>query len=141
MKDPTLELVEVMFQISRLMKQQMSFTTDLLSLSALQVQTLVFLSQHEEVTMSDIAQYFGIELPSSTSLLNKLVNLKLAQRTADSKDRRLVRLALTEAGKNLLDQATRARKKKLKKFLSYLSPKEKTDMLAILSTLRTRLQK
>jgi DNA-binding MarR family transcriptional regulator len=141
MKDTTFELIEMMFKLSRLMKEEMSFSNNLMQLSALQIQMLFFLDHNKEVDMSDIARYLHIELPSATSLLNKLYVKKLVKRSADPKDRRIVRITLTSEGKSLLEQATSQRKKKMEKALSYLTKQEKTDLLNILNSLRSRLQK
>jgi MarR family transcriptional regulator, organic hydroperoxide resistance regulator len=141
MKDPTYELIEMMFQLARLMKEEMSFSNNLMQLSALQIQTLIFLDHNKEVTMSDIAKHFHIELPSATSLLNKLYSKKMVKRSADPKDRRIVKVSLTDAGKSMLSEAVNQRRKKLQKALAYLSKQEKTDLLNILSSLRSRLNK
>jgi len=141
MKNTTFELIEEMFKISRLMKEKMSFTNSLMHLSALQVHALMFLNYNKEATMSDIADYFRIELPSATSLVNKLCDQKLVKRYEDQKDRRLVKIAVTTDGKKLLEQVKYQRKNKMEKFLSYLSEKEKTELLNILKTLIDRLQK
>lgn len=140
MANTKFEIVEVMFKISRLMKEKMSFSNSLMHLSALQIQTLIFLNHNKEATMSGIADYFRIELPSATSLVNKLCDQKLVKRYEEPKDRRLVKIALTVDGKKLLEQAIHQRKNKMEKFLSYLSEKEKTGLLNILKTLSNRLQ-
>jgi DNA-binding MarR family transcriptional regulator len=141
--DNTIELVEMIFKATRLMKDEMSFTNDLTHLSILQIQTLVFLKQNKnkDVSMTDLADYFRIELPSATSLINKLCDQKLVARHADKKDRRLVIIILTGKGKKLLEQAMNQRRKKLEKILSYLSEKEKADLLNIFRTLGDKLQK
>ena len=89
-QDNTIELMEMLFSISRLMKDEMSFTSNLTHLSILQIQTLVFLNQNKDKknSMSDIAEFFHIELPSATSLIGKLCDQKLVKRLADSTDRR-----------------------------------------------------
>jgi len=140
-KDNTVELVETIFKVTRLMKDQMSFTNNLIHLSVLQIQTLVFLKQNTKTSMSDIAEYFHIELPSATSLVNKLCDQKLVKRSADQKDRRLVMITLTSTGKELLERAMSQRKKKLEKILFYLSSKEKLELLNIFKTLDAKLQK
>jgi len=142
-KDTTIELIETMFKILRLMKKEMSYTHNLTHLSILQIQTLVFLKQNKDkkVTMSDIAEYFRIELSSATSLLNKLCEQKFVQRHDDKEDRRLVIITLTEEGKTLLEQAMSQQRKKLEGILSYLSGKEKNELLNIFKTLNNRLQK
>ena len=139
--DNTFDLMEMLFKISRLMKEKMSFRNDLIHLSVLQIQTLVHLSQNEKVSMSDIAQHFLIELPSATSLINKLVDQDLVKRYEDQQDRRLVMITLTETGKTMFEQAMSQRKKKFEKILSYLSAKEKQDLLSIFKTLDNKLQK
>lgn len=140
--DNTIELIEEMlFKISRQMKEKMSYTKNLTHLSILQIQTLVFIKRNKEVSMSDIAKYFCIELPSATSLLNKLFDRKFIKRSENQQDRRLVIVALTSAGETVLKQARCEQRKKLKKILFHLSKKEKIDLLAILETLNNKLQK
>ena len=91
--------------------------------------------------MGDIAEYFCIELPSATSLLNKLCDQKLVERYEDQEDRRMVMISLTDGGKTLVKQAMRERRKKLEMILSYLSKKERLELLTILKMLQNRLQK
>ncbi len=140
-EENTVELVEILFKISRRMKQEMSYTNDLIHLSVLQIQTLILLSQNIKISMSDIADHFRMELSSATSLLNKLYDMKLVERNTDQDDRRLVLITLTNEGKTLLKQAVCERRKKIEKFLSYLSKNEKTDLLDILKMLDIRLNK
>ena len=141
--DNTNELIETIFGLSRLMKDDMSFTTGLIHLSILQIQTLVFLKQSskKKTSMSDIAEFLHIELPSATSLVNKLCEQKLVDRLADANDRRLVIIVLTKEGKTRLEQAMIQRRKKLEKMLSYLSGKEKLQLLSIIMTLSKKLKK
>jgi DNA-binding MarR family transcriptional regulator len=140
-EDNTSELIEMMFKISRLMKGEMSYTNNLTHLSVLQIQTLIYLNRNQKVSMSDIAENFRIELPSATSLINKLCDQKLTDRHENEADRRLVMINLTPEGKTLLEQAIRERRKKIEKILSYLSGPEKIELLKILKTLNSRLQK
>ena len=134
------ELMEIMFKVFRLMRGEMSYTDNITHLSILQIQTLFFLNHGRKNTMSDIAQYFHIELPSATSLLDKLCDHGLVERQIDPLDRRLVRITLTVKGKTLLKQAMGARRKKMEKLLSYLSKKEKFELMNILKTLYNKLQ-
>ena len=110
--DITNELIEVMFNISRVMKEQMSFKNHLMELSVLQIQTLIFLKNSEKVSMSDIADYLHIELPSATSLVNKLSRQKRLSSLS------VLRVTITDSGKSLLDQAITERKTKLHNALS-----------------------
>ena len=91
--------------------------------------------------MSDIAEYFSIEKPTATSLLNKLVNLKLAKRKADKNDRRIVHIVLTEKGEQILTEASENRNKKMNLVLSYLSCEDKKQMLRILRQIVANIDK
>ncbi len=141
MKNPNVELIELLFKTARLMKQEMSFTNNLMHLSVLQIHALIFLKHNDNVTMSDIADYFKIELPSATNLINILCDQKLVKRYENPEDRRLVMITLTYGGKKLLKQVISERKKKLEKVLSYLSEQDKTALFKIFKTLYNKLQK
>jgi DNA-binding MarR family transcriptional regulator len=140
-EDNTIALVEMIFKTSRLMKERMSFTNSSIHLSLLQIQTMIFLDQskNQQVTMSNIADFFNIELPSATSLLNKLCDQELVERHTDTKDRRLVIIKLTRGGKKLLEKIIQERKKKIESILSYLSKNEKLELLEIFGTLSEKL--
>lgn len=140
-QDNTFKLMEMLFKVSRLMKAEMSYSNDLTYLSILQIQALFFVNQNEKTSMGDVAQYFHIELPSATNLINKLCEQDFITRFEDQQDRRLVMVKLTNEGKTLLDKAIQEHKKKLEKTLSFLSAKEKSELLIILQILNSRLQK
>jgi DNA-binding MarR family transcriptional regulator len=139
--DSTNKLVDMLFTISRLMKQKMSYTSNLMHLSLLQIQTLMFIHKNMRTTMSGIAEYFQIELPSATSLIIKLSDQKLVERLDDPIDHRFVRITLTDEGRAMLENAMRERRIKFKKVLSYLSITETSQLFSILETLGTRMQK
>jgi DNA-binding MarR family transcriptional regulator len=140
MKDQTLALMDQIFQITRLVKHKMSFPSNLMQLSHLQIQTLTFLQQRKATTMSNIAEYLQIELPSATSLINKLVAMHLVKRTSNQRDRRVVGIVLSDKGTELLKQAIELRRKKMEEMMSYLSDKQQSDLLSILQTLLNCLQ-
>ncbi|HEX8965880.1 MAG TPA: MarR family winged helix-turn-helix transcriptional regulator [Patescibacteria group bacterium] len=128
-------IVEAIFALSKLLKEQITSDLKLVHLSVLQLQALVFLHQHPDSAMSDIANFFKIELPSATSLINKLVDMDLAIRKEDKKDRRLVRISVTTQGQNLLAEGMKARAKHMEKVVSYLSEDDQQALLRILQTL------
>jgi DNA-binding MarR family transcriptional regulator len=134
------QLVEAIFKVTRLMKRDMSYTSEMMHLSMLQLQALLFLKQKQNAQMREIAEHFHIELPSATSLLQKLHQMKLVKRQTDENDRRIVRILLTDAGEKLLKEAITARSKKIEKMLSYLSEKDSMDLSRILEVLTQKLE-
>ena len=122
------------------MKESMCFTSSITHLSMLQLQALILIKKTPNVQMRDIATHFRIELPSATSLLNKLHEMKLVQRQADPDDRRIVRINLTADGQALLKNAMIERSKKIEKLLAFLSEKDKEELLRILLTLTEKME-
>lgn len=135
------QLVEDIFRLFRLMKEDMSFDSDLMKLTVSQIHALIFLKKHPSAQMSEIAKEFKIELPSATSLINKLVDTKLVERKPDEKDRRLVRIALTNQGEQLLAEAMKERSKKITHTLSYLSESDKKQLSRIIKQLLGTMEK
>ena len=135
------EFTKTMFEIFRSMRKEMSYQNELMHLSALQMQALIFISENKKTSMTDIAEYFHIEMPSATSLLNKLCDQKIVKRHEDENDRRLVIIIITDKGKELLKLGMQIRRKKLEKMLSYFTDKEKKELLKLLKTLNNRIQK
>lgn len=140
MSKAALEIEELVFRIMRLMKRQMDVTTEFGSLNISEIQTLVFLKENDGANMTDLATFLQIELPSVTSLVNKLVRKDLVQRLADQSDRRVVRIELTKTGEKLLLQTTQKRIQQIKKVMSYLSNDQKREFITILKTIREHLE-
>ena len=142
MKDITLELVEMIFKVTQLIKKEIISDDKKSTLSAPQFYTLMLISRRENISMSEVASDFHIELPSATSMINKLSKLGLVKRIEDINDRRLVRLTLTKKGKMILRKAINQRKNKLKGFLSQLDDDNKLKLLSVLQisvkTLQTK---
>jgi MarR family transcriptional regulator, organic hydroperoxide resistance regulator len=131
---------EVMFKNSRLLRDKLNYSSDITQLSMLQVQTLSLLKRNTSVQMTEVAEYFHIELPSATSLLNKLVALQLVRREQDSKDRRLVRVTLTNDGENLLKKAMNEKLEHFEHMMSYLSDAEQHELLRLVEKLNDRIE-
>lgn len=126
------QLIASIFKVSRFMRETTSHDHTMSALTLLQMQALVYLKRNINAQMSEIAQEFHIELPSATSLINTLVKAQLVRRHTDEEDRRLVRVSLTNAGDNLLEKALEKKCQHMQRSLSYLSSKDKGQLLAIL---------
>ena len=135
------KFIEVMFKCSRLFRERMHYSSKIAHLSFLQIQTLAYLKMHHNAQMTEIAENFHIELPSATSLLNKLVSLQLVKRQQDEKDRRLVRIVLTEEGSNMLAEAKKEKESHIAQLLSYLSAEEQHELLRLMEKLNERIEK
>jgi DNA-binding MarR family transcriptional regulator len=78
-------------------------------LSPSQTAALVTIDRHGPLGPSELAAHEGIQRPTATRLLARLEEDGLIVRSADPADRRCTRIALSDAGRALLDE-TRTRK-------------------------------
>jgi DNA-binding MarR family transcriptional regulator len=134
------KFIELMFRNSRMLREEMRYSSNIAHLSILQIHTLSFLKEKRNAQMSEIAENFHIELPSATSLLNKLVALQLVERQSDEKDRRMVRIALTDAGNDILEKAMEEKLTHMEHTLSYLTEEEQHELLRLLEKLNERIE-
>jgi len=140
MDNTAAKFIEVMFKTSRLFRERMHYPSTIANLSILQIQALNYLKHNNNAQMSEIADHFHIELPSATSLLNKLVTLQLVKRVQDEKDRRLVRIDLTEEGNAVLTLVMKEKESRIKQMLSYLTDEEQRELLRLIEKLNDRME-
>lgn len=74
------------------------------SVTMAQMRVLMVLEAVGETRMSGLAPHLGISLSTLSSLVERLVEARLAQRREDSSDRRNVLVSLTSEGIALLDK-------------------------------------
>src|SRR5581483_513525 len=103
------KIVDLMLLISRNFKQSDHCATKNINLTLQQIHTLIFIVKRNKTTLSDIASFFAITLPSATVLINKLIVLSLVQKSNDRKDRRVINIKLSVKGKSILEEAMKAR--------------------------------
>lgn len=135
------QIIDAIFKLSRFMRDSNTKDHSISRLSMLQIQALIFLKKNKNAQMTEIASQFGIELPSATSLINKLVSESLASRKNDKKDRRLVRITITTKGDQLLKKAREEKCRHIKENLTHLSEKDKLELLRIIDKMVMGVEK
>ncbi len=133
------EIIEALFHFFKAMKPSMSYDSRTSHLTMLQFEALHLIKKSEDAQMTDIAEHFSIRMPSATALIDKLIEMKFVVRKNDTKDRRIVKIYITKQGDKLLDEAMRQRTSKINKLLSFLSKKEKEDLLVILKKVISKI--
>ena len=68
------------------------------ALSALDVQTLLFVSDHKGCGLGDVARYLQVPLTTMSSAVDRLVRKDMVLRERPQENRRAVALSLTEQG-------------------------------------------
>ena len=94
-------------------------------LSIPQFRALVFLYRQPGSSLSEVADYIGLTLPSISKMIDKLVTRRLIRRTACSQDRRCITLTLTPRGKSTLRLAREGTQARVAAMFAHLSGKDR----------------
>lgn len=129
------QLAQVIFRVGRCMRQHMMSEEKAHELTMAQLETLIFVKEQTHPKMQDVAEKFHISMPSATSLVNKLVLLKLVKRQSNQKDRRIVTLEITKKGVTLLQEGWKKKQEKINHLLNFIPKQDKPELLRILSQL------
>ena len=89
-----------------------------------QFRTLRFIQLNPDSSLSHLAEYLGLTLPSVSKLVDGLVKQKLITRKESTADRRKLILMLTQAGASIVDSARAGAQTNLAKKLGSLSDSE-----------------
>ena len=93
-------------------------------LSIPQFRTMRFIQRNPDSSLSNLADYLGLTLPSASKLVDGLVKQKLVTRQESTSDRRCLTLVLTQNGESIVDSARASAQANLEKILSFLSSDE-----------------
>src|SRR5258708_7167182 len=97
---------------------------------------LAYLGNNEGASLSEVAEYVGLRLPSMSTLVDGLVTRGLVSRVPSATDRRRVALCLTSRGRATRNAARRATQARLVKKLSPLPPEQQVTVAAAMDALR-----
>jgi len=92
---------------------------------------------HGKSRPSDIAKVLGLTPPTVTHLTEKLVKKKLAVRSTDEEDRRIVYLSISDEGIEIVKRANLEGQVLRKKLFEKLSTEEQQQMLRIYEKLNS----
>lgn len=104
-------------------------------LTAAQASALSTLLIHAPLRMGALAEHEGIRMPTATALVDGLIKLGLARRSADPDDRRAVIVELTDEGRAAIEAARRRRDDALSAALDALSDEQRAQLTAATTAL------
>jgi len=104
-------------------------------LSVPHFRVLAFLNRNEGASLSEVAEYIGLTLPSMSTLIDGLVTRELVTRQTSPSDRRRVTLALTARGKSTLAAARRETQAQLAESLATLTATERATVVRAMQAL------
>ncbi|MSQ21726.1 MAG: MarR family transcriptional regulator [Dehalococcoidia bacterium] len=103
-------------------------------LSVAQFRTLIYLQRHPGTSLSEVANFLGLTMPSTSKLVDRLVTGKSVSRRI-AQDRRCISLSLTERGQTALELARLEAREQLSESLKLLSQQELATIYAALRVL------
>lgn len=115
-------------------------TAALKALSSQEMRVLSTLGRHEHCIMSKIAERICLSLSGVTGLIDRLVAKKLVARDRSSEDRRVVKVGLTEEGRELHTSVMETQVDFARGVLKTLSVAEQDELLALLGKISDRIK-
>jgi DNA-binding MarR family transcriptional regulator len=88
--------------------------------------------------LSDLAETFGVSVPSMSRAVDGLVKKGLATRVEDPDDRRVRRVAITSAGKDLVETMVAVRQNGMQAFAASLTAAQRRKLDAAVDALMDR---
>ena len=88
--------------------------------------------------VSDLAELFGVSVPSMSRAVDALVKAKLASRVEDTDDRRVRRVQITAKGKDLVATLVTVRLSGIESFVATLSAPQRRKLDAAVEALMDR---
>jgi DNA-binding MarR family transcriptional regulator len=110
------------------------------SLGISHILVLSHLKESGKSRPSDIARALGLTPPTLTHLSEKLVQKKLATRLVDEEDRRIIYLAITDIGIDMIEKAHEEGKTLRKNLFEKLTEEERQQLLFIYDKLNDSIR-
>jgi DNA-binding MarR family transcriptional regulator len=100
-----------------------------------QYRSLVVLASRGPQTMATLAEAVAVTTPTASRLCDRLVKKGLVRRRTDRNDRRQVRIALTDTGRQLIDTVSTRRRQEITDLLASIPPKTQRSVATALAQL------
>ncbi|MCJ7426556.1 MAG: MarR family transcriptional regulator [Dehalococcoidales bacterium] len=109
--------------------------------SPLHFEIMRLLKEHGTLRITEIGERLQLARAQMTHLIDKLVELEIVERQADSADRRVTNIVLADKGRAFLEEHGGNIWKATKEFVSGLTDEELADLSASLERLRDILSR
>lgn len=97
-----------------------------------QYRVLVELAARGPQRVAELAAVLGVERSTATRMCDRLVRKRLIRRRRETRDRRVVQVALTAGGRSLVDRVTHRRREEISQILQRLTPRGRGAVLRAL---------
>jgi DNA-binding MarR family transcriptional regulator len=112
-----------------------------IELTTAQIKALTTFHGREAYTMSELSDNLGVTLPTTTSMINRLIQFGFIERKRDNEDRRVVKVKLTTKGRSILKKLMQERRNGLEKLLQALNNEELKKFLEAIESVSILIKK
>lgn len=124
-----------LFRVSRAIYFEDKPVAELHALPFAQLRLLWIIGFSPDSTMKDFSERLGVSQSTVTQLADRLVRRNYVERIADPNDRRVIRLRVSDIGKEILDRANEQRHRTLYEVWKKLKPKQRNEVMKSLDVL------
>jgi len=97
---------------------------------------LMLLSQNAEpLTMGELSSELNVPMSTATRIVDGLVRAEMAERVNDSNDRRIVRVGMSQNGRELYETGIAYNKQRIAKLLKSFTAEEQSQLLKLMNKL------
>lgn len=107
-------------------------------LSRQEIRVLIALEDHETLAMGVLAERLVVSLSRLTALIDRLVQKDLIERQRSAHDRRVVRVGLTDRGRQQREHGRQARLGMAEAMLAVLDDRERRRFLVLMRKIGSR---
>lgn len=129
------EILEVIPLVMRVIRSEMR-QRRAEGLTVPQFRALLYVDRMPGASLSEVAEYLGLTLPSTSTLVDGLVARELLLRQSAQEDRRRMTLNLTIEGKSQLEAAQEGTQRQLVERISGLSDDDRGKIVDVMRLLR-----
>lgn len=134
------KLDEMMIEIMRKITSQLTDEFYKMKVTMPQVMIMGFLAQKGESNMTDLANSLKVTTAAMTGIVDRLKGEGYIKRLNDPKDRRIVRVKLTQKGHDLIEKIKKHRAEMIIEMFSKVSQADREEYLRILTSIMERLK-
>lgn len=106
-----------------------------------QLKALAAFREDKEYTMGELSKNASVTMPSMTEMIDSLERDGIVERWRDSEDRRVVKVRLTEKGKEMRKKFMMRRRTEFKNIFGKLSKEDRDDLVNALEKVSNILHK
>jgi DNA-binding MarR family transcriptional regulator len=127
--DPASEIIDALAPLLAHQRRRWAARCQAHGLSIIGFQVLALLEMHGAIPMGRLADELDVALPNATGIIKRMAERGLVERTHGEQDRRVVRVDLTDAGRQLIGEMEAGRRQRMNALIGALDAAQQRRLL------------